>query len=104
MAKIQIPIILNRNCAKCGKQLVITKNEDGSYSGGSYLGKVKLGIGEQATYELKNGKFKRSNPIWKHIYFRLKDFKRLLFRQYEEQEIWFCENCDIDEEKNEDYD
>ena len=97
-------IILNRNCVKCDKKLTISVNKDGSYYEGNYYGKIRMGIGEEATYEFENGKFKRSNPIWKHIYFRLRDFKKWLFHQYEDLEIWFCENCNIDEEKDEDYD
>ena len=97
-------VVLNRNCEKCGKKLIIYVDKNGSYSGGNYYGTLKIGIGDWAFSKLENGKFKRCISIWEYIYLKMRDFKRLLFRQYKEYEIWFCENCDIDEEKDEDYD
>ena len=87
-------IILNRNCVNCNKKLTIKVNEDGSYSGGSYYGKFKMDIGDWAFSKFENGKFKRCIPIWKYIYLKMRDFKRLLFQQYKEYEIWFCQDCD----------
>jgi hypothetical protein len=85
---------LHRKCAECGKELIITINEDGSYTGGNYCGDIKLGIGNWAAYKLENGKFKRCIPMWKYIYFKLGDMKKLLLKQYEKKEIWFCDECE----------
>ena len=87
-------VILNRNCVKCGKELIITINKDGSYSGGNYYGNFKKGIGDWIASKFENGKFKRCIPIWKYIYLKMRDCKRILFRQYKKYEIWFCENCE----------
>jgi hypothetical protein len=86
--------ILHRKCAECEKGLVITINEDGSYTGGNYYGTIKLGIGNWTAHKLEDGKFKRCIPIWKYIYFKLSDMKKLLLRQYENKEIWICDECD----------
>ena len=88
----------------CNKKLTIRVNENGSYTGGNYYGTFKIGIGNWAFSKFENGKFKRCISVWEYIYLKMRDYKRLLFHQYEEYEIWFCDNCDTDEEKDEDYD
>ena len=94
MAKLNFERVLYRKCMECGKQLKITVNGDGSYYGGNYYGTKKIGIGDWAAGELKDGKLKRCIPIWKYIYYKLIDIKRLLLKQYEEEEIWVCNKCE----------
>jgi|YelNatPaOPRAMG01_1025707.scaffolds.fasta_scaffold66769_2 hypothetical protein len=61
----------------------------------------KKGIGDWVGYELveEDGKYKikRCIPLYKYIYLRLRDFKRLLFHQYETIHLWICPNC-VEEE------
>jgi hypothetical protein len=55
---------------------------------------IKKGVGDWVAYELiDNLTFKRCIPWYKFLYYKLRDFKRQLFHQYEEVELWICPKC-----------
>ena len=99
MKQIRVNLI-RRDCVICGKSFPIRVYNDGTYSGGEYLGTFKIGIGDWTASRYENSEFKRCIPLWKHIYFTLRDYKRTLLRQYEKIEIWKCDECIKDEEKD----
>jgi hypothetical protein len=87
--------VLYKKCVECGKDMVITLKDDKTYEGGNYYGTIKKGIGDYAVYELtKQGKFKRCIPLHKLLFRKLIDLKKLLLHQYEEIEIWVCDECE----------
>lgn len=86
---------IQRKCLECGKNLEIVLNEDGTYEGGNYYGTSKKRIGEWTATRLEDdGDIRRCIPLYKWIYLKLRDFKRVLLREYEEEEVWFCDECD----------
>lgn len=84
---------ITRNCVVCGKELEITVDTDGSYEGGTYFGTIKLGIGDYAVAELKNGELVRTISWIRYFWYTLRDLKKLLLKQYEEIEYWECADC-----------
>jgi len=82
-----------RNCVVCGKALEITVTRDGSYRGGNYFGIIRSGIGDYGVAELKNGELIRTISWIRYFWYTLRDFKRLLLKQYEELEYWECDDC-----------
>ena len=86
--------VLIRTCSECGKSFQVVLYDDDSYCGGSYYGDIKIGIGDWAVSEFKDGEFINCISIWEYIYYKLRDMKRLLLKQYDEEEIWVCNNCE----------
>ena len=84
---------IRRTCVVCGKELNITLHTDGSYEGGNYFGTLRLGIGNYAVAELRNGELKRTISWIRYFWYKLCDLKKLLFRDYKEIEYWECDEC-----------
>ena len=89
---------VTRECLVCGKELTITLDDDGNFEGGYFFGIINLRIGDWTISKLVDGKFKRYIPYYKILYFKLRDLKRLILKQYKEIEYWECEECYNDEE------
>ena len=102
MSKKQKTIVLKqRTCMDCGKTIDITldKKTKKIISGDWYYGKHRFGIGEwgYSTYttDPKTGKeiWKKCNPWYRELKFRLIDLKRTILHQYEDAEMWVCKEC-----------
>jgi len=88
-------LIYEKTCMDCGKKfdVRIFFNTRKVMDGAVYWGIMQIGIGDWPAYRLEGHKFIRIHPLWKHWYYQLKDFKRWLFGQYEEIEMWSCPRC-----------
>lgn len=79
-------MVLKRNCAVCGKSLeiIVKKNEktgENKYSGGHYIGRVKLPFGEGQYIKTKEKIFEE---------------KRYVYRwtgKEKKIEYWECNSC-----------
>jgi len=91
---------LERKCAECGKTFPVVVSSNGTYVGGGYYGCVMEGIGDWPAATVSDeGKLIRAIPRYKELWFRLRDFKRLLLNQYTRTELWFCEECEHNHER-----
>jgi len=98
--------IYKKNCMDCGKDFEVkVRAKDGAILDDSvYLGTIKRRIGTWTAYTVEkdsngNWKWKRIHPLWKHVWYLLKDKKRELLHQYEEVEMWECPKCARKEKK-----
>ena len=85
-------------CSMCNKKLIIRIDNKGNYIGGHYFGIVRDGISDWAVSELIDGEFKRCISYRKILYYKMRDLKRLILKQYKEFEIWECDECYNDED------
>jgi hypothetical protein len=91
----------------CGKTIDVTldKKTKSILSGDWYYGTHRKGIGCWGKYTLGtphlkpdgNLNFVRCISRWKELKYRLIDFKRTLFHQYEDIEFWVCKDCVLSE-------
>ena len=95
-----IAYILERQCNACGEmfEVRIDWEIDKIITKCLYGGEIRFGIGMWAAYRMEKDseggyKFTRCIPLWKYVYYRLKDYKRLLFHQYKDVEYWECPKC-----------
>jgi len=100
MNKEPIAYIIERECCTCGEPFEIRVNWDTNKIETEcfYGGVIRLGIGTYAVSRLDENpdgsiKFTRIIPLWKLIWYRLIDFKRLLLHQYIDAEYWECTKC-----------
>lgn len=84
---------ITRECSLCGKKLPISLDEEGNFLGGHFFGIIKIGVGDWVTSKLVDGEFQRCISYYKILYYRLRDIKRLILKQYREFEYWECEEC-----------
>jgi len=100
MVKKKEIVILKRTCMDCGREIEvhINKKTKKILSGHWYYGSHKFGIGDWCSHRLdkdSKGKliFVKIVPLHKEIYYTLKDYFRLLFKRYREEEFWVCKEC-----------
>jgi len=95
-------ICIERDCCACGKPFKILLDKNGKIltEGVFYGGKIRRGIGMWSAYEWigwdkekQEPILKKCNPWYRELWYRLIDFKRLIFHQYEDIEYWECEKC-----------
>ena len=84
---------ITRECLVCGKELTITLDDNGDIERGHYFGIINVGIGDWTISKLVDGEFKRCIPYYKILYFKLRDLKRLILKEYKKVEYWECEKC-----------
>lgn len=94
-------LYFDRICSDCGKRMraCIDRKTKKIISRDTYFfGTLKLGVGMWSAYRIitkEDGSlgFKRCIPLWKYWFNRLRDLKRLIFREYDEIEYWECKKC-----------
>lgn len=70
--------LLERQCASCGKAILIEVEEDGSYEGGHYWGAMKIPTDEAEVVERETNDKGQEVVRWS---------------EYKEVEYWQCEDC-----------
>ena len=92
--------IIERECCICGElfEVRIDWDTDKVETKCFYGGVIRRGIGMYPIYRWdknKDGsnKFTRITPLWKVLWYKIVDFKRLLLHQYIEVEYWECPKC-----------
>lgn len=100
MGKRETITLENRCCMDCGKKFnaQIDKKTKKILSEDWYYGTIREGVGDWASDRLEtnpDGSIKcvRINSRRKEFWYRLKDFKRTIFHQYEDIEMWVCKDC-----------
>lgn len=95
-------ITLEKECVDCGKNFTVnidSKTKKIISKGVFYGGVIRFGIGMWAASKMSGINsdgtihWVRVQPIYKELYYKLKDFKRLLFHQYKDVEYWECPKC-----------
>lgn len=81
---------MTKKCVECGRE--IPKGTGANY------GILRQGVGDYGVQKYiahyGGGKFVRCISLWRLAYYKLRDLKRLLFRQYTKIELWYCDECE----------
>jgi len=95
-------VALIRTCAVCGKDFIIHIDEQTKKiltRDVFYGGVIRFGIGMWSKYRMEGTnpdgtiKWVKVHPWYVELKYKLIDFKRWLFHQYEDVEYWECPNC-----------
>lgn len=94
-----IAYIIERECCVCGKlfEVRIDAKSKRILTECFYGGEIRLGLA-RVIYRLEDNpdgsiKFVRVTPLWKVLWYKQVNAKRLLLHQYEDIEYWECTEC-----------
>ena len=91
--------IIERECCICGElfEVRIDWDTDKVETKCFYGGVIRLGLASSFSRLEKNtdGSFKfiRITPLWKVLWYKIVNIKRILLKQYKDIEYWECTKC-----------